>query len=58
MAKETITAEEFEESWRHFLECINFQKTNLDGEAIRFMNEGPQRIMNTLKQAKEKETKL
>jgi len=26
------------EEWRHFCECINFGKSNLDARAIQFMN--------------------
>lgn len=31
----------FLSGWGHFLDCINFGKSNLDAEAIQFMNEVP-----------------
>lgn len=35
---------EFVAGWTHFLNCINFSKSNLDADAIRFMNEVPGKI--------------
>lgn len=38
------TAKEFIAGWSHFCKCIDFGKSFLDAEAIRFMNEIPARI--------------
>jgi len=46
--KEKTTADEFEQGWKHFLGCINFDKSNLDAEAIRFMNEVPGKIIEAI----------
>lgn len=37
-------AEEFLEGWSHFCECIDFGRSNLDAQAIAFMNEVPGKI--------------
>ena len=42
-------AEEFEKGLKHFYDCINFEKSNLDAEAIRFMNEVPGKVIAALK---------
>ena len=42
--------QEFESGWTHFCSRINFGDSPLDAEAIRFMNEMPSKIGQTLKQ--------
>ena len=39
---------EFEQGWKHFCKCINFGESNLDAEAIAFMNEVPGKILKQL----------
>ncbi len=39
---------EFTDGWKHFCSCIDWDKTYLDGEAIRFMNEMPSKIIKCL----------
>lgn len=34
-----MTTKEFAKGWKHFCSCIDFGNSNLDAEAIRFMNE-------------------
>lgn len=41
-------AKEFSKGWKHFCECINWNETYLDGEAIQFMNEMPSKIITAL----------
>lgn len=48
MAKPKIS-KEFEEGWKHFCNCINFLRSPLDAEAIRFMNETPGKVVQALK---------
>ncbi len=48
MAKQSELAKEFERGLKHFLGCINFDESNLDGEAIQFMNEVPGRVVSAL----------
>lgn len=45
-----MTVKEFRKGWLHFLDCIDFSKTNLDADAIRFMNEAPAEIAKALKE--------
>ena len=40
--------EDFVKGWSHFCDRINWKETNLDAEAIRFMNENPGRIKDCL----------
>ena len=37
-------SKDFISGWKHFCDCIDFGKSNLDAEAIRFMNEVPGKI--------------
>jgi len=39
---------EFLKGWSHFCDHINFDKSDLDAESIRFMNEIPGKIKNCL----------
>jgi hypothetical protein len=41
----------FLKGWLHFYNCIDFGKSNLDAEAIRFMNEVPGQIEQAHKTA-------
>lgn len=44
-APDLLTAcENFRKGWSHFCDCIDFGRSNLDAEAIRFMNEVPGKI--------------
>ena len=45
---ENNLAEEFKKGWMHFLDKINFDKSFLDAEAIRFMNEMPAKVHKQL----------
>jgi len=45
---ENNLAEEFKKGWMHFLDKINFDKSFLDAEAIRFMNEVPGKVHKQL----------
>lgn len=45
-----MTKKEFADSWKHFCNCIDFGKSNLDAEAIRFMNEGIGKVAQTFQQ--------
>ncbi len=38
---------EFEKGLKHFYDCINFADSNLDADAVRFMNEMPCRLVNS-----------
>lgn len=42
-------AKEFAAGWNHFCDCIAFGKSNLDAEALQFMNEMPGKIVKALK---------
>lgn len=42
----------FLKGWLHFCDCIDFGKSNLDADAIRFMNEVPGQIEQARKAAK------
>ncbi len=39
-----MNKKEFAEGWAHFCKCIDFGKSALDADAIRFMNEMPAEI--------------
>lgn len=41
----------FLDGWLHFCDCIDFGKSNLDGKAIRFMNEVPGEIQTAFNEA-------
>lgn len=43
-----MTDKEFIEGWKHFCNCIDFSKSALDAEAIRFMNEMPAKVIIAL----------
>ena len=45
-----MTKKEFADDWKHFCSCIDFGRSNLDADSIRFMNEGPGKILETIKQ--------
>lgn len=49
-------AKKFEKGWKHFCSCIDFGRSHLDSEAIRFMNELPAEIIKALKGAKHEHT--
>lgn len=36
-----MNAKQFKTGWEHFCKCVDFNHTNLDAEAITFMNEMP-----------------
>lgn len=40
---------DFLKGWLHFCDCIDFGKSNLDAEAIKFMNEVPGKIEQATK---------
>ena len=44
------TKDEFQKDWKHVCNHINFGASNLDADSIRFMNEGPHKIINSLAQ--------
>ena len=39
-----MTKKQFADGWKHFCSRIDFGKSYLDAEAIRFMNEMPQAV--------------
>ena len=41
-------SKDFVAGWSHFLDCIDFGKSNLDARAIRFMNEVPGKIQQAI----------
>lgn len=43
-----MTIEEFAKGWYHFCECIDFARSNMDAESIRFMNEMPAAVAKGL----------
>lgn len=43
-----MTLEEFADGWKHFCNCIDFAHSNLDSEAISFMNEMPAAVAKGL----------
>lgn len=45
-----MTKKEFTDGWKHFCNHIDFGKSNLDAESIRFMNEEPGKILQTIEQ--------
>ncbi|MCK5607946.1 hypothetical protein KAR91_39060 [Candidatus Pacearchaeota archaeon] len=45
--------EDFLGGWLHFCDCIDWNKTFLDADAIRFMNEVPGKIQQAVNKAKE-----
>jgi hypothetical protein len=48
-----IAGKDFIQGWKHFLSKINWEQTNLDAEAVRFMNEIPGEIAAAVKEAEE-----
>lgn len=48
-----IAGRDFILGWKHFLEKINWEQSNLDAEAIRFMNEVPGKIEAAVEKAEE-----
>lgn len=42
---------EFADGWKHFCDCIDFGHSNLDAEAIKFMNEMPGDVAKGLTQS-------
>lgn len=53
-APELLTAcESFLIGWSHFCGCVDFGRSNLDGPAIRFINEVPGKIQQAFDKAKE-----
>lgn len=44
--------EDFAKGWPHFCNCIDFGKSALDADAIRWMNEAPGKIGAALANAK------
>ena len=46
-----ILAKVFAKGWKHFLDCIDFGSSNLDAEAIQFMNEVPGKVIKALKES-------
>lgn len=57
MAKERLS-KEFEEGWKHFCDCLNFNQSALDAEAIRFINETPGKVVQALKSLESKPPKV
>lgn len=51
-----MTSKQFETGWQHFLKCIDFNHSNLDAEAITFMNEMPGEVRTALIAANTKKT--
>lgn len=45
-----MTKDEFTKDWKHFCNHIDFGRSNLDAKSIRFMNEGPGKIIQTIEQ--------
>lgn len=43
-----MTTKEFADGWAHFCKCIDFARSALDAEAIRFMNEMPAAVKEGL----------
>ena len=43
-----MTIKEFSDGWKHFCDCIDFARSSLDAEAIRFMNEMPAAVFKGL----------
>lgn len=43
------TEKDFAAGWKHFCDCIDFGKSNLDAEAIAFMNEMPSKVAEALR---------
>lgn len=43
-----LMPKDFAEGWKHFCNCMNFNQSFLDADAIRFMNEVPGKIMQIL----------
>lgn len=48
-----MTVKEFSDGWKHFCDCIDFARSGLDAEAIRFMNEMPAAVSKGLIKDKE-----
>ena len=42
-------ADEFSKGWKHFCSRIDFGRSFLDAEAIRFMNEVPDKVVRALR---------
>ena len=56
MSEPLLSPKEFSHGWSHFCSCVDFGKSTLDAEAIKFMNEVPGRIifaLNILQSKKE-----
>lgn len=43
-----LTPKDFAEGWKHFCNCMDFNQSFLDTDAIRFMNKVPGKIMQIL----------
>lgn len=43
-----MTIKEFTDGWKHFCNCIDFDHSALDSEAIVFMNEMPAAVVEGL----------
>ncbi len=54
-----MTGTQFLRGWKHFCDCIDFNHSNLDAEAITFMNEMPvaasEALAHVAKEAEPKE---
>lgn len=44
-------SKDFLDGWLHFCDCIDFEKSNLDADAVRFMNEVPGKIQTAFRAA-------
>ena len=44
-------SKDFLDGWLHFCDCIDFAKSNLDADAVRFMNEVPGKIQTAFRAA-------
>lgn len=49
---DTITKTDFESGWNHFCDCIDWGASELDAEAIQFMNEMPGKVLALIAKAK------
>ena len=43
-----MDVQEFTDGWKHFCDCIDWGRSNLDAEAIQFMNEMPASVIKTM----------
>ena len=48
-----LAGQHFNHGWKHFLSKINWEQSNLDAEAVRFMNGVPGEIEAGVKKAEE-----